>query len=78
MKLLIEDRRTTHTDRFNINKHVAKLVDDDKVMAKTTIRNDTSTNKVATLSYQVQGPFRIVKYTDKEDVWLESCTNSTV
>ena len=34
-------------------------------MARITIQSNTSTNKVAKLSYQVRGPFRIVKCTGR-------------
>ena len=62
-KILIEDRRTIHAERVNNNKNIVVLIVGDIVMARTTVQSDTSTNKVAKLSYQVRGPFRIVKCT---------------
>ena len=60
--LLIEDRKTVHTECVNNNnKHVFELVVGDIVMARTTIKRDTSTSEVAKLSYQAREPFRIVK-----------------
>ena len=47
-------------------------------MARTTIQNDASTNKVSKLSYQVRGPFRIVKYTGRGNIWFEIYANVIV
>ena len=43
-KLLIEDRRTIHAERININKPIVELVVGDMVIARTAIQSDTSTN----------------------------------
>ena len=63
MKILIEDRRAAHVERVKSNKNIAELVVGDIVMTRTTIQSDVSKNKVAKLSYQVRGPYRIVKCT---------------
>ena len=51
LKILIEDRRTTHAERVNNKKTVVKSVVDDIVMERPTIQSDISTNKVAKLRY---------------------------
>ena len=63
LKTLIEDRREAHDERVNNNKNIVDLVLGDIVMASTLVQNDTSTNKVAKLSYQVHGLFCIVTCT---------------
>ena len=63
LKTLIEDRRKAHDERVNNNKNIVDLVLGDIVMASTLVQNDTSTNKVAKLSYQVHGLFCIVTCT---------------
>ena len=65
IKLLIEDHRTFHAKRFNNNDKKPELVVGDIVMAKTTIQSDATVNKAAKLSYQVRGPFCIVKCTSR-------------
>lgn len=62
LKILIEDRREFHTGRVNDN-NIAELVVGDIIMARTAVQSDTSTNKVAKLSYQARGSFRIVTCT---------------
>ena len=63
LKILIKDRRNMHAERVNNNKKSVELIVGDIVMARTAVQSDASTNKVAKLSYQVRGPFRIVKCT---------------
>ena len=63
LKILIEDRRDAHAERVNNNKNIVTLVVGDIVMARTAVHSDASSNKVAKLSYQVRGPFRIVTCT---------------
>ena len=63
LKILIEDRRDAHAERVNNNKNTVDLVVGDIVMTRTTVHSDASSNKVAKLSYQVRGPFRIVQCT---------------
>ena len=50
-----------HAERVNNNKNIVEFIIGDIVMARTAVQSDASTNKVARLSYQVRGPFRIVK-----------------
>ena len=52
-----------HAERVNNNKKIVELIVGNIVMVRTTVQSDASTNKVAKLSYQVQGKFRIVKCT---------------
>ena len=61
--MLIKDRRFIHAERVNNIKNIVELIVGDIVMARTTVQSDVSTNKVAKLSYQFRGPFRIVKCT---------------
>ena len=63
LKILIDDRRDAYAERVNNNNNIVDLVVGDIVMAQTTVHSDVSLNKVAKLTYQVRGPFRIVKYT---------------
>ena len=63
LKLLIEDCRTNHAERVNNNKNVVELVVGDIFMAISSIQSDASSNRVAKLSYQIRGPFRIDKCT---------------
>ena len=63
LKILIEDRRDAHAERVNNNKNIVNLVVGDIAMARTAVHSDASSNKVAKLSYQVRGPFRIVTCT---------------
>ena len=65
MKIVIEDRREAHAERVNNNRHIVELVIGDIVMVRTAIQSDASTNKVAKLSYQVRGSFRIVQFTGR-------------
>lgn len=46
--------------KVNNNRNIVELVAGDIVMARTTLLSDASKNKVAKLSYQVCGPFRII------------------
>ena len=63
LKLLIEDCRTNHAEQVNNNKNVVELVVGDIFMAMSSIQSDASSNRVAKLSYQIRGPFRIDKCT---------------
>ena len=65
LKILIEDHREGHVERFNNKKDIVQLVVGDIVMARTAVQSDASTNKVAKLSYQVRGPFCIVTCTGR-------------
>ena len=47
LKLLIENRRTTHNKRVNNNTNIVELVDNDIFMTRTDIQSNTSTNRVA-------------------------------
>ena len=47
LKLLIENRRTTHNKRVNNNTNIVELVDNDILMTRTAIQSNTSTNRVA-------------------------------
>ena len=63
LKILIEDRQNMHAERVNNNKNIVELIVGDIVMARTSIQSDPTTNKVAKLSSQARGSFRIVKCT---------------
>ena len=65
MKLLIDDRQTAHTERFNNNENVVGIVVCDILMTRNTIQSDFFINKIAKLSNQVRGQFCIVQYTDR-------------
>ena len=61
MKILILDRREFHAEQVNNNRNIVEIIVGDIIMAKTSIQSYASTNKVAKLSYQVRGLFRIVQ-----------------
>ena len=63
LKILIDDRRTIHAERVNNNKNIFDFIVGDIVMVRTAVQSNATINKVAKLSYQVRGPFRIVKCT---------------
>ena len=65
MKVLFEYRRETYSKQVNNNKNIFELVVDDIVIARISVQSDASTNKVAKLSYQVRGPFRIITCTSQ-------------
>ena len=65
LKISLEDRREAHAERVNNNRNIVELVVGDIVMARTTIQSDFFTKKLAILSYQVRGPFRIVQFTGR-------------
>ena len=54
LKILIEDRREAHAERFDHNRNIIELVVGDVVMVRTTIQSNVSTNRVAKLIYQVR------------------------
>ena len=74
LKMLIEDRREFHAERVNNNKNIVELVVGDIVVVGTALQSDSSTNKVAILSYQVRGSFRIVTCTGRGS-YLVNCIN---
>ena len=61
--ILIEDCRDVHAEWANSNKNIVDLVVGDIVMARTAVYSESSSTKVAKLSYQVHGPFRIITCT---------------
>ena len=65
LNLLIEDSHTAHVERVNNNNKFVVLIVGDIVMTRTVIQSNLSTNRVATLRYQTQEPFRIVKRTGR-------------
>lgn len=63
LKILIEDRRTAHTERINNTKKLVLLKFGDIVIACTAIQNNLSKNKIAKLSYFIRGPYQILRDT---------------
>ena len=57
LKILIEDRWTSHTERINNNKILVILKTGDIVMARTTIQSDLAKTKIVKLSSSVRGPY---------------------
>ena len=51
LKILIEDRCGAHAERVYNNKNIVDSVIGDIVMARNVVQSDTSSNKVAILSY---------------------------
>ena len=78
LKVLIEDRRTAHTERINNSKNIVLLKTGDIVMARTAIQSDLSKNKVAKLCYSVRGSFQIFRKTRRGSyfVWKHNKRDS--
>ena len=57
VKILIENRRTGHTERINNSRNLVLFYASDIVMARITIQSDFFKNKVAKSSYSVRGPY---------------------
>ena len=61
LQVLIEERRTTHRERWNVN-HVAKPFElGDVVKAHVQVQSNSKTGVVKKLSFQAKGPFQIVQ-----------------
>ena len=65
LKILIEDRRTTHAERINNGRNILTIHPGDIVMAHTAVQSDKIKDKVAKIRYQVRGPFQIIKGTGR-------------
>ena len=60
LKILIEDRRTVHTERINNNRNVVTILPGYLVIDRTTVQSDEANDKVAKLCYAERGPFQII------------------
>ena len=63
LKIIIEDRRTAHTERINNNRNVVVLEPGDIVMARTAIQSNKQKGKVAKLFFAVRGLYQIIRRT---------------
>lgn len=64
LQILIEDRRVKHAERINNNRNIITYKAGDLVMTRTEVQSDAKYGRVGKLSYQVSGPFRIIRYPD--------------
>ena len=60
LKILIEDRRTVHTERINNNRNIVRILPGYLVMDRTTVQSDEANDKVAKRCYAERGPFQII------------------
>ena len=65
MQILVEDRKTTHTERINNSRHIVTMHPGDITMPRTVVQGDQSKDKVAKLCYQIRGSFHIIKCTGR-------------
>ena len=63
LKILIEDRRTSHAERINNNRNIVVLEPGDIVIARTAIQSNKQKEKVAKLCYAIRGPYQIIRIT---------------
>ena len=57
LKILIEDRRTAHTECINNNRSVVVLEPSDIAIARTAIQSNTQKGKVGQLCYAARGSY---------------------
>ena len=60
--LTIEDRRKAHRNRVNEGRSAPSFAPGDLVLLRIQVQSNTDQNRVAKLSYQVHGPYRIVSH----------------
>jgi len=58
--LVVEDRRHAHRDRVNAGRSAPSFAAGDLVLIRVQVQSSAELNRVAKLSYQVRGPFRVV------------------
>ena len=63
MKILVEDRKATHAERIKNSRNIVTMHPGDIFIARTTIKSDKATDKVAKLCYTVQGFYQIFRGT---------------
>jgi len=64
LKILLEDRCTSHCERVNSTHTQPTFQLGDIVTARVQVRSTSSTGTVGKLSYQSRGPFKITQKTD--------------
>ena len=60
--LVVEDRRQAHRDRVNEGRSAPSFVPGDLVLIRVQVQSNAELSRVAKLSYQVRGPFRIISH----------------
>jgi hypothetical protein len=60
--LVVEDRRHAHRDRVNEGRSAPSFAPGDLVLVRVQVQSNADLNRVAKLSYQVRGPFRIISH----------------
>ena len=61
LKILIEDRRTTHRERITNKRNVVALQKGDTIMATREVMSNKDKDWVGKLTYSVSGPFIITQ-----------------
>jgi hypothetical protein len=61
--LVIADRREAHRDRVNAGRTGPNFAIGDLVLVRVQVQSNAELNRVAKLSYQVRGPFKILSHT---------------
>ena len=77
LKILVEDRRTAHTERINYSRNIVTMYPGDIIIARTAIQSDKATDKLAKLCYTVRGSFQIVIGTNRGN-YIVRKSNKTV
>jgi hypothetical protein len=60
--LVVADRRQAHRDRVNDGRSAPRFAPGDLVLVRVQVQSDAALHRVAKLSYQVRGPFRILSH----------------
>jgi hypothetical protein len=60
--LVVEDRRQAHRDRVNEGRSAPSFLPGDLVLIRVQVQSNAELNRVAKLSYQVRGPFRVISH----------------
>jgi hypothetical protein len=60
--LVVADRRQAHRDRTNATRSAPSFLPGDLVLVRVQVQSNAELHKVAKLSYQVRGPFRILSH----------------
>ncbi len=60
--LVVEDRRQAHRDRVNEGRSAPVFALNDLVLIRVQVQSNAELNRVAKLSYQVRGPYRIISH----------------
>ncbi len=63
VELVVHDRRQAHRDRVNEGRSAPQFSPGDLVLVRVQVNSNAELHRVAKLSYQVRGPFRVLSHT---------------